>query len=133
MQAYDRGVGQEVDAAVLMETVGVGASPEEVTPAQKQAQKEAIIGVVATVMAAVLAITFFLDCIAQYYSPVYITPYFIGILPGELYNNSNDSPKWRDENGDEAPFLPIENIRGRAVCRYWPLSRFGAIAGGNAP
>jgi len=55
------------------------------------------------------------------------------VVFGDNRKNSNDSSKWCDENGDEAPFLPIENIRGRAVCRYWPLNRFGAIAGGNTP
>ncbi len=47
---------------------------------------------------------------------------------GDNRNNSNDSSKWTD-NGDPAPFLPIENIRGRAFYRFWPIPRMGDLGG----
>lgn len=43
------------------------------------------------------------------------------IVLGDNRNSSADSHRWSD------PFLPEENIIGKAVLRYWPLSRFGNI------
>jgi signal peptidase I len=50
---------------------------------------------------------------------------------GDNRNNSNDSSKWMLD-GEPAPFLPIENIRGRAFFRFWPLPRMGDLPGGEA-
>lgn len=50
---------------------------------------------------------------------------------GDNRNNSNDSSKWT-LNGKPAPFLPVENIRGRAFFRFWPLPRMGDLPGGEA-
>lgn len=49
---------------------------------------------------------------------------------GDNRNNSNDSKKWVDVDGEPAPFLPIENIHGRAFARFWPVKRIGDIPGG---
>lgn len=50
---------------------------------------------------------------------------------GDNRNNSNDSSKWTLD-GEPAPFLPIENIRGRGFFRFWPLPRMGDLPGGEA-
>ena len=57
------------------------------------------------------------------------------VVFGDNRNNSNDSTHWgepvRDARGHEtmrpAPFLPIANIHGRAIYRYWPPSRWGEL------
>ena len=43
------------------------------------------------------------------------------IMLGDNRNSSVDSHMWSD------PFLPEENIIGKAVFRYWPLSRIGIL------
>jgi len=40
-------------------------------------------------------------------------------LLGDNRNNSEDSSVWG--------FLPAENVRGKVIFRYWPLSRLGRI------
>ena len=54
------------------------------------------------------------------YGPVTIPDdcYFV---MGDNRNDSIDSHRWAE------PFLPKENIKGKAVFRYWPLSRIGGI------
>ncbi|MBQ3180302.1 MAG: signal peptidase I [Firmicutes bacterium] len=42
-------------------------------------------------------------------------------LLGDNRNNSYDSHLW------EEPFVPIENVEGRALLLYWPLDRFGSF------
>jgi len=58
---------------------------------------------------------------------------------GDNRNNSNDSTRWLAPGTDArgrpkdrpAPFLPIENIRGRAIYRYWPPWRWGELPRGE--
>lgn len=40
---------------------------------------------------------------------------------GDNRNYSGDSHRWLD------PFIPEEDIKGKAICRYWPLDKIGAI------
>jgi signal peptidase I len=59
---------------------------------------------------------------------------------GDNRNNSNDSRHWVEPAGTDAkgrpkdrpaPFLPIENIHGRAFFRYWPPGRWGELPRGT--
>jgi len=40
---------------------------------------------------------------------------------GDNRNQSNDSHYWQD------PFVPVEDVKGRAFFCYWPFDRFGSI------
>lgn len=63
------------------------------------------------------------DYIAEppsYQFPPIPVPEDQAIVLGDNRNNSNDSHIWG--------FLPEENVIGRAVFRFWPLSRFGPIS-----
>ncbi len=64
------------------------------------------------------------------WGPVTVPPDHVVVL-GDNRNNSNDAHAWTDR-GKPAPFLPIQNIRGRALFRFWPLPRMGPLAGGEA-
>lgn len=43
------------------------------------------------------------------------------LVLGDNRNGSEDSHKWPD------PFFPIENVKGKAFVRYWPLNRIGTL------
>ena len=40
---------------------------------------------------------------------------------GDNRNNSFDSHQWSD------PFVPLENVKGKAFCCYWPMDRMGGL------
>jgi signal peptidase I len=49
------------------------------------------------------------------------------LVMGDNRNDSNDSHRWEALGSDEmvygAPFLPRENVLGKAMCIFWPPSR----------
>ncbi len=55
----------------------------------------------------------------HYSFPKIIVPIDMYFVLGDNRNDSFDSHIWG--------FLPKKNILGRAICKYWPLSRFGPI------
>ena len=62
------------------------------------------------------------DYIAQppeYQWGPYIVPPEELLVMGDNRNNSNDSHIWG--------FLPVENVIGRAMFRFWPLNRIGFL------
>jgi len=54
----------------------------------------------------------------QNYLPVYVEPGHYYVL-GDHRNQSNDSRMWG--------LVPERNIYGKAVFRYWPVSKMGTI------
>ncbi len=48
------------------------------------------------------------------------------LVCGDNRNNSNDSTKWR-LNGQSSPFLPRQNVLGKAMVIFWPPRRVGLL------
>jgi len=59
--------------------------------ARREARK-ATIGAIAVVISAIQAIGLFLLVICHFYSPLTVTPYRMGLTPGEIFNNLDASP-----------------------------------------
>ena len=51
------------------------------------------------------------------------------VVLGDNRNNSRDSHLWT-KDGKPAPFLPVGSIHGRAIFRFWPLTRWGDLPPG---
>lgn len=62
---------------------------------------------------------YLLDSAGENYGPV-VVPQDSLLVMGDNRNHSADSREWG--------FLPIENVTGRTLFRYWPLGHFGALA-----
>ena len=54
------------------------------------------------------------------YGPVTVPEGCVFLL-GDNRNNSYDSHSWSD------PFVPIDNVEGRALLLYWPFDQFGTF------
>lgn len=57
---------------------------------------------------------------AYFYDEVTVPEGHIFLL-GDNRNRSNDSHYW------DEPFVPVEDVKGRAFFCYWPFSHFGSI------
>ncbi|MGD9518659.1 MAG: signal peptidase I [Armatimonadota bacterium] len=59
-----------------------------------------------------------------------IPPGYILVL-GDNRNESNDAHTWRAEGSDgfqyPCPFVPVENVIGKAMFLFWPPHRLGAV------
>ena len=52
------------------------------------------------------------------------------VVLGDNRDDSNDSHHWHVEAGGKAvpkPFLPLANVQGVIVCRFWPPGRIGPV------
>lgn len=60
------------------------------------------------------------DIPSYYFAEVQVPEGCIFVL-GDNRNHSFDSHLWED------PFVPMENIKGKAFCCYWPMDRIGGL------
>lgn len=58
------------------------------------------------------------------------------LVMGDNRDNSNDSHHWEATDADgiwcAAPFLPRENVLGKAACMFWPPNRVSIVHGAPA-
>jgi signal peptidase I len=57
----------------------------------------------------------------EYYMEPVIVPEGSYFVLGDNRNRSWDSHEWQNK------FVPMSDIKGKAVYRYWPIDRFGSI------
>ncbi len=54
------------------------------------------------------------------FGPAVVPPRMLFVM-GDNRRNSEDSTAWTDEFGRHAPWVPYENVLGRALVTFWPI------------
>jgi len=54
------------------------------------------------------------------FGPAVVPPRMLFVM-GDNRPNSEDSTAWRDDFGRPAPWVPFDNVLGRALVTFWPI------------